>query len=231
VSDDVAVEHLQTADIDLIGRMPWSSNTTFLANLDCDPALQAVYKPGKGERPLWDFPDGLYKREIAAFELSSELSWGIVPPTVERDGPFGPGSLQLFIPTDFEQHYFTIKDDPDHRRTLQRICAFDYVANSTDRKSGHCLLGEDGEIHAIDNGLSFHVEFKLRTVIWDFGGEDLPPDLCVDLEALLDAGAPALDELLSATEVAAVLDRTRSLLHAGCFPIDPTGRAWPWPVV
>jgi hypothetical protein len=232
VSDEVAVEQLAAAEIEVVGRMPWSSNTTFLVNLDTpDIPLQAVYKPGRGERPLWDFPDGIYKREVAAYQLSCQLGWQIVPPTVERDGPYGPGSLQLFVPTDFEEHYFTIKDDPRHLAALRQICAFDFVANSTDRKGGHCLLGEDGRVYAIDNGLSFHTEFKLRTVIWDFGGEALPADIVADLCGLLDGVAPDLDALLRPDESEAILNRTQALIHDGCFPVDHTGRRWPWPVV
>jgi len=212
--------------------MPWSSNTTFLVDLPGqDIPLQAVYKPGRGERPLWDFPDGIYQREVAAYLLSAQLGWEIVPPTVLRDGPYGPGSLQLFVPTDFEDHYFTIREAPEHRHALQRICAFDVVANSTDRKGGHCLLGEDGRVYAIDNGLSFHAEFKLRTVIWDFGGETLPADILADLCDLLDGAAPDLDELLEGGETEALLDRTQALVHDGSFPVDPSGRRWPWPVV
>ena len=222
---------LATAPLDVVGRMPWSTNTTFLVNLEGETPLQAVYKPGRGERPLWDFPDGIWKREIAAYLLSEQLGWEIVPPTVERDGPYGPGSLQLFVPTDFEEHYFTMKDDAAHLPALRRICAFDFVANSTDRKSGHCLLGEDGKIHAIDNGLSFHTEFKLRTVIWDFGGESIPQEIIADLCGLLDGIDPELEQLLSPPENEALVDRTRALIHDGHFPIDHTGRRWPWPVV
>lgn len=232
ISDEAALDELRTAELDVVGRMPWSSNATFLVELRGDVAdLQAVYKPGRGERPLWDFPDGLYRREVAAYELSAQLGWGIVPPTVEREGPLGPGSLQLFIPTDFEQHYFTIREDPTHTAALQRICAFDFVANSTDRKGGHCLLGEDGHIYAIDNGLSFHTEFKLRTVIWDFGGLIIPGEIAADLCDLLDGLDPALEELLTPSEVEALLGRARSFVQGGQFPIDPTGRRWPWPVV
>ncbi|HZO43302.1 MAG TPA: hypothetical protein VFE97_29060, partial [Methylomirabilota bacterium] len=125
--------------------MPWSSNATFLAELALEGATTlAVYKPERGERPLWDFPRGLYKRELAAWHLSQAFGWGLVPLTIERDGPYGEGSFQLFIAADFEQHYFTLRENPEHRAQLQRICLFDLVANNADRKSGHCLLGPDG---------------------------------------------------------------------------------------
>ncbi len=230
-----AVELLLQGEIEILGRMPWSSNGTFLVDIvgpDGAEPIQGIYKPGRGERPLWDFPDGLYSREVAAFALSEHLGWNLVPPTVLRDGPLGEGSLQLFIPADFEQHYFTLQDDPAHRHTFQRLCAFDIVANNTDRKSGHCLLGEDGQIWAIDNGLAFHAEFKLRTVIWEFGDEDIPADIAEDLQTLLDNDlAPSLVALLNPFEREALRARARSLLLNGVYPIDPTGRRHPWPLV
>src|SRR3954468_13264955 len=171
---------LRETELAVQGRMPWSSNATFLVDL-CGTDEHAVYKPFRGERPLWDFPAGLGKREVAAWELSEALGWGLVPPTILRDGPLGPGSVQWFVDADFEQHYFTLLEDEQHHATLRAICAFDIVANNTDRKSGHCLLGEDGRIYAIDNGLAFHEEFKVRTVIWDFGGEPVPEPLLDDL--------------------------------------------------
>ncbi len=214
--------------------MPWSSNATFLVDLvvgDASPA-QAIYKPATGERQLWDFPDGLFVREAAAFALSQTLGWDLVPPTIVRDGPMGEGSLQLFVPSDFEQHYFTLQGDASHTLSFQRICVFDVVSNNTDRKSGHCLLGDDGRIWAIDNGLAFHHEFKLRTVLWDYAGEELPADIIEDLRALVDTGLPdAVTDVLSVFEIDALWARTRGLLLDGTFPIDPTGRRYPWPLV
>ena len=230
-----ALELLATAELDILGRMPWSSNATFLADLHdggSEPRAQAVYKPARGERPLWDFPSGLYRREVAAFVLADHLGWDLVPPTVERDGPLGPGSLQLFVPARFDEHYFTIRDEPRFQETFQRLCAFDVVANNTDRKSGHCLLGEDDRIWAIDNGLSFHAQFKLRTVIWEFGGDPLPGSIVDDLGRLLDDGLPdALAGLLDPFERDAVLARTRALVASGRFPIDDSGHRYPWPLV
>ena len=136
-----------------------------------------MYKPQRGERPLWDFPRGLDRREVAAYRLSETLGFGLVPPTLAREGPYGPGSIQLFVDAEFEEHYFTLRERPEHRAALARLCAFDLVANNADRKSGHCLLGRDGRLYAIDNGLCFHVEPKLRTVVWDFSGEPIPGEI------------------------------------------------------
>ncbi len=234
-----AIARLCADDVELVGRMPWSSNATFLVELHppgTDPAapgLKAVYKPERGERPLWDFPPGLYKREVAAYLLAEDLGWHLVPPTVVRaDAPLGVGSLQLFIDADFSAHYFTLLEDEATHPQLQRICAFDLLVNNTDRKSGHCLIDGDGTIWGIDNGLSFAVEFKVRTVIWDFADEPVPTALLDDVSALLDRGLPAgLDELLDPNECDAIKARARALVADGCFPVDPTGRRYPWPLV
>jgi uncharacterized repeat protein (TIGR03843 family) len=227
-------EALRCGEVEVLGRMPWSSNLTFLCEVDDGgDGVRAVYKPRRGERPLWDFPSGLDHREVAAYELSEALGWGIVPVTVLRDdGPLGPGSMQQFVPADFEQHYFTLYEDDVHHPALRRICAFDLVGNNTDRKSGHCLLGLDGRIWAIDNGLMFHHEPKLRTVIWEFGGELVPPDLLDDLCRLCADGLPEpLAELLDPFERDAVLARAGHLVATESFPIDETGRRYPWPLV
>ncbi|MGI9605425.1 MAG: SCO1664 family protein [Acidimicrobiales bacterium] len=231
---DAALDLLRHAEVEILGRMPYSSNGTFLVDLcdDGDVPAQAIYKPAKGERPLWDFPDGLYTREVAAFRLSEQLGWGHVPPTVVRIGPYGIGSLQLFVPADFEEHYFTLLDDESRHEALREICAFDFVANNTDRKGGHVLAGTDGDLWAIDNGLSFHIEFKLRTVIWDFAGEELPEQVKSGLVSLLDDGlTDELAELLDPLEQDAVRARASTLLGARHFPHDSTGRRYPWPMV
>lgn len=235
---------LAEGDVELLGRMPWSSNATFLAKV-CgtrggdDRAGEsgehlAIYKPGKGERHLWDFPGGLYKREVAAYVLSEALGWRLVPPTVLREGPLGEGSLQLFVEHDPNEHYFPLVEEGREEllEQFRRLCAFDVVCNNTDRKSGHCLLDPDDHIWAIDNGLAFHAEFKLRTVIWDFAGDELPPDVDAGLESLLETGLPAaLDDLLDPFERDAIRTRARALRLEGCFPVDTTGRRWPWPMV
>ncbi len=213
--------------------MPWSTNAIFLCEVRLgDATALAVYKPERGERPLWDFPPGLYKREVAAYELSQALGWALVPPTVRREGPFGDGSLQLYVPADVEQHYFTLREDPAHRDRLERICVFDLVANNADRKSGHCLLGEDGVIYAIDNALAFHAEPKLRTVIWEFGGEPIPGELLRDVQRFLGARPPKpLRELLDPAEQQALLARAAGVVEHGHFPVDTTGHRYPWPLV
>jgi uncharacterized repeat protein (TIGR03843 family) len=227
------VDVLTRGELTVKGRLPWSSNATLLveATLDGASAL-GVYKPERGERPLWDFPSGLYRRELAAWYLSEALGWGLVPLTIERDGPYGEGSVQLFIAADFEQHYFTMREDDKHHDRLRRICVFDLITNNADRKSGHCLLGEDGTIYAIDNGLCFHVDPKLRTVIWDFADEPLPAELRDDLKRLVATPLPAaLRELIAPDECAVLLKRARALLKIGRFPSDTIGRGYPWPLV
>jgi uncharacterized repeat protein (TIGR03843 family) len=192
-----------------------------------------VYKPHRGERPLWDFPGGLYRREVAAYELSRALGWDIVPETVLRtDAPLGVGSLQRFVAAEFSEHYFTLVEEPRHLDALRVIAAFDLLLNNADRKSGHCLLGEDGAIWAIDNGLCFHVEPKLRTVIWDFGEEPVPPALLKDLERLVARPLPApLAELLAPAECQALVKRARALVKSAQFPVDTGGHRYPWPLV
>ena len=213
--------------------MPWSSNGTFLVEITGDDGcMLGVYKPGRGERPLWDFPRGLYRREAAAWVLSEQLGWGLVPETIVRDGPLGEGSVQRFVEADFEQHYFTLYDDPARHDELRRICAFDLLANNTDRKSGHCLLGHDGRIWAIDNGLCFHPDPKIRTVIWEFGGEPVPGALLDDVARVVGELPGGLVPLLDDEEVDGVRRRGEYLLRRRRFPeADPTGRAYPWPLV
>jgi uncharacterized repeat protein (TIGR03843 family) len=232
-ADEPVAQLLRAGELELIGRMPWSSNGTYLCEVRCGPdEHRAIYKPRRGERPLWDFPSGLDQREVAAYELSRALGWDLVPVTIRRDGPLGLGSLQAFVDADFEQHYFTLYEDEAHHPALRRMCAFDFVGNNTDRKSGHCLLGLDGRIRGIDHGLMFHQEFKLRTVIWEFGGEAIDPALLADLSRLVDDGLPDdLAMLLDVFERDALLARARALIDAGHFPIDGTGRRYPWPLV
>jgi uncharacterized repeat protein (TIGR03843 family) len=229
-----SIEHvLRHGEVEVLGRMPWSSNATYLVDVRCgEDVARAIYKPRHGERPLWDFPTGLDQREVAAYELSAALGWDLVPFTLLREGPLGRGSLQRFVEADFEQHYFTLYEDQRNHHALQRMCAFDFVGNNTDRKSGHCLAGLDGHIWGIDHGLMFHHEFKLRTVIWEFGGEAIPDDVLADLDELVSAGMP--DELaahLDPFERDALLARAGALRRAERFPIDETGRRYPWPLV
>ena len=233
--DAGVLELLRRGAVELLGRIAWSSNATFLAEVTLDGdsgphTLQAVYKPLRGERPLHDFPAGIYRREIAAFELAAALGWDLVPETVLIDGPLGEGSLQRFVEVDYEDHYFTMheEDDPDLARQLRRICCFDLLANNTDRKSGHCLLDLDRHVWAIDNALSFHAEFKLRTVIWDFSGERIDAGLLDDVAALLDNGLPAsLHDLLDPFERDALLDPGARHPGGGDLPPRPDGSPLP----
>jgi uncharacterized repeat protein (TIGR03843 family) len=224
---------LAHGEIEVQGRLPYSSNGTYLVQVHSGPlSTGAVYKPLAGERPLWDFPPGLHRREVAAFELAVALGMPIIPPTVLRDGPLGEGSVQLFIDADFEQHYFTLVEDEQHHDQLRQICVFDLVANSTDRKSGHCLLARDGRIWGIDNGLCFAREFKLRTVIWDFAGEPIPAAwddrLC---QVAAGSAGGRLRGLLAPAEIDAVARRAGWLAEQPEFPHDDTGHRWPWPLV
>ena len=229
---------LRDGDVDVLGRMPWSSNATFLVNLsNGDGEMLAIYKPQRGERPLWDFPRGsLCHREVAAFEVSEALGWDIVPDTAFRDGPAGVGMMQRFVEHDPEEHYFTLLEE--HVDAFRRMAAFDVVINNTDRKGGHCLRAlETGRIFGIDHGVSFHAQSKLRTVIWDFGGESIPADVCRDLHRLaeqLRAGAvgESLANALDRFELDALRARTERLLATGSLPqADDDYHCYPWPMI
>ena len=228
---------LSHGEITVDGRMPWSSNATFLCTLRLDDEVcQAIYKPARGERPLWDFPSGLYRREIAAYELSEALGWDLVPPTIEREGPHGVGSWQLFINADFEQHHFTIYEKRlDLHDRLRAMCAFDLLANNTDRKSGHVLIGAEGQwqdaIVGIDHGVCFHEEWKLRTVIWEFAFEPFSDLIGAGIQAIANKVPETLLPLLDGTEVDALRDRAQHFATVGQFPSDPTGRRYPWPLI
>jgi uncharacterized repeat protein (TIGR03843 family) len=228
------LEHLGTGEVTVEGRMPWSSNGTFLVTVAAGGhEVQAVYKPVRGERPLWDFPPGLCRRETAAYRLSEAMGLGVVPPTILRaDAPLGEGSLQLFVPADFEQHYFTLHETrEDLHPAMQDICVFDILANNTDRKSGHVLLGLDGRLWAIDNGLCFAEEFKLRTVIWEFGGDPLPERLTEAVARIAERVPLDVACLLTDAEAEAIQTRAQSVLARPVFPVDRSGRRYPWPLV
>jgi uncharacterized repeat protein (TIGR03843 family) len=227
------VHALEHGDITIIGRMPHSSNATFLVAVQCDEtSFQAIYKPLRGERPLWDFEPGLHRREIAAYMLSQAMGINMVPPTVLREGPLGEGSLQHFIDADVEQHYFTIFEQrEDLHDQLRAMCVFDIVANNTDRKAGHCLLGLDDKVWGIDHGVCFAADFKLRTVIWEFGGEPLPDHLRAAIEPLIETIPLNIATLLSSDEVSALQERVQWLCEGGAFPIDRSGSRYPWPLV
>ena len=225
---------LTEGTIGLLGRIVSGSNATFLAEVTCgDDSAWAVYKPEAGERPLSDFDAGLHRRERAAYLLNEALGWALVPPTVVRsDAPLGVGSLQWFIEGDQQEHYFTLfADAPETHAVLAQIALFDYVANNTDRKSGHVLRGSDGHVWGIDHGLCFSAAFKLRTVIWDFAGDPVPDDLLADIAPLASDVPEELGALLDDAETAALQRRVRRMLLEGVLPVDHTGMRWPWPLV
>ncbi len=224
---------LLRGEIEVKGRMPWSSNGTFLVQVCLEEEeTAAIYKPHRGERPLWDYPSGLYRREAAVYLVSEHLGWGLVPETVVRDdGPFGPGSLQRFVPAHFEEHYFTMLERPELHDALRTICLFDLLVNNGDRKSGHCLHGEDGRIWAIDHGLCLHEEPKLRTVIWDFAGQPVPPERLDDVGRLAGSAPADLATLLEPEEIDALRARAAVVLRRPVFPVVTSGRAYPWPLV
>jgi hypothetical protein len=225
-------------DLEVLGLLHGSSNYTFLARLEPHPpaGLLAVYKPARGESPLWDFEAGtLYQREVAAYELSKVLGWPRIPPTVVRpQGPHGVGAVQLFIDAD-RRHF--LEEQSTRRKTWLQVALFDVLVNNADRKSGHCLFDAKDDVWVIDHGLTFHVDQKLRTVIWDFSGDPLPQALCGDVErALVDVEkgrlAETLGGLLSPTEVRVLKRRLRGVLDASWRFPEPTS-AWsvPWPPI
>ena len=239
LSGDQVAEVLARGTLDVVGRLRYSSNGALLVTARVDGVeVPAVYKPQRGERPLWDFPDGtLSHREVAAYEVSHALGWGVVPVTVLRpDGPLGEGALQRFVDHDPEEHYFTLL--ADHEDRFRRFAAFDVVVNNADRKAGHCLHDlVNGVIVGIDHGLTFHRVWKLRTVIWDFGGQRVPAtlvdDLCrVSVETLDGQLADRLDGLLAPQELAALSVRAEDLARHGRFPDpEPGYHSVPWPLV
>ncbi|HVF54210.1 MAG TPA: SCO1664 family protein [Actinomycetota bacterium] len=233
-----AASILRTGDVDVLGRLPFSSNYTFLARVrTSDEEILAVYKPTRGERPLWDFPHGtLAAREVAAYLVSEAAGWHIVPPTIVRDdAPLGSGSLQLFVEHDPDRHYFVLMDERSD--DLRAFAAFDVVVNNADRKAGHVLEDATRRLWGVDHGLTFHADPKLRTVIWAYAGEPLGASLRKRLEelgaALADDGELTTDlaALLSPEEAAATLGRVESLLVEDRFPAPGTDRPLPWPLI
>jgi uncharacterized repeat protein (TIGR03843 family) len=237
---DQILNLLKTAEIDLEGEFVHGYNYTFLVKVkpESREPFFAVYKPQQGEQPLWDFPaNTLAHREAAAFLVSQALGWDLVPPTVYReDGPFGPGSLQLYIEHDPNHHYFNFRDD--EFQTLRPVVLFDLMINNADRKGGHMIFDENGHLWLIDHGLCFNVDEKLRTVIWDFAGEPIPEDLCAALKAFRQKLVPpsalleTLREHLAPDELEALIARTENLLPCKHFPYPPQNRrAYPFPPV
>lgn len=233
------LEALAKGTLELEGAMPYSSNYTLLTRVEHeDLRLLGIYKPRRGERPLWDFPKGtLYRREAAAYVVSESLGFDLVPPTVVRNGPYGVGALQLFIANDEDAHLFTMLKEGGYETRMRQLCAFDHVINNADRKSGHGLKALDGRLWAIDHGICFHFEPKLRTVLWDFVGEPLGSELLAALCKLRtsletqDAAAQLLAELLEKAELRALRRRLERLIESGVFPAPGPGPNVPWPPV
>jgi len=232
---------LSSATVTDGARIPYASNYVFLLELQHDDAPSlgyAVYKPGKGENPLWDFPPNLYRREVAAYRLSVALGWNLIPPTIEReDGmEYGVGSLQAYIPTDYSCTFFELREQ--YADEMRRFALFDWLANNADRKGGHVLKGVGDQLWGIDNGLSFHQDEKLRTVIWDYAGEPIDPELIADVERLIPTlaengeTAMALSGLLSVAEIDVLRRRAERVGEKGRRPNPPQGRrSYPWPLV
>lgn len=231
---------LQEGTLLLEGQFVYGSNTTLMVTAEFeDREIKAVYKPVRGERPLWDFPkETLAKREVAAYLVSEALSWDLVSPTVFRTDEvlMGPGSLQQFIDHDPEYHYFNFKEADKVR--LSEVMLFDHLVNNADRKSGHLLVDADSKLWLIDHGVCFHQEDKLRTVIWDHAGQPIPANLLADLAMLLPSLEPegtlaeAVQPYLLPAEVHALRERGQWLLETGIYPIPPEDRrAYPWPLV
>jgi uncharacterized repeat protein (TIGR03843 family) len=229
---------LQLGKLELKGQFMLGSNYTFLVGLEYQgEECQAVYKPQRGEQPLWDFPESsLAGREVAAYLVSQALRWDFVPLTVLReDGPYGPGSIQQYVPYDPEYNYFSFS--PADRARLRSVALFDLLVNNADRKGSHVLVdSETRHLWLIDHGLCFHVLDKLRTVIWDFAGEFVPSELLTALEGLRSqlsrpAGLRAeLGAHLNPEELIALETRAERLLSLKTFPHPPEDRrAYPWP--
>jgi uncharacterized repeat protein (TIGR03843 family) len=228
---------LQAGELTVTGQFMQSSNTTFLSRVSYqDLEFQAVYKPQKGETPLWDFPEGtLCKREVAAYTLSETLGWDLVPPTVFRQkAPLGSGALQVFVDNDPNQHYFSF--DEKTRQRLKPTVLFDLMINNADRKGGHILLDQDHHLWLIDHGTCFHTEFKLRSVVWEFAGQEIPEPLLSNIQRLkqdLSNKATLKKELLlllSESELLALKTRINILMQLKTFPFqDKNRRTIPWP--
>ena len=238
--EDAALPLLESGEVVGGHRMPWGSNYTFLVWIDAGPKryFRAIYKPRDGERPLWDFPVGtLYRRERAAFLLSRLLGWPNIPLTLVRDGPYGVGMFQRYVESDPDETYFDMVRRGETHEDLLKIMVFDLIANNADRKAGHCLADADGRVWSIDHGLTFHPSFKLRTVMTEFWGIDIPDGLTRDLANLhraLDGDSPPATDLraqLRGAELKALKKRIRFLLRTPAVPdLDPNYNV-PWPFV
>ena len=231
----MVTERLRTAiecgTYEIKGQFTFGSNYTFLVTVQHEGSdYPAVYKPLRGEQPLWDFPENsLAGREVAAYLVSEHLGFHIVPfTTLREDGPFGAGSLQQFIEYDPEYHYFSFSESD--RQLLKPVVLFDVLCNNADRKGSHVFFEKDThQLYAIDHGICFHEEDKLRTVLWDFSGQKIPGDLLAPLSGIKSL-LPSLEPYLSPRERSALCLRAEAILKRGVFPRQPRDRrAMPWP--
>jgi hypothetical protein len=239
ISFERVLEILEKGEVETEhGSIRWSSNYTFLLTVkQDDTGVMCVYKPRMGERPLWDFPDGtLYLRERASFLTSQRLGWQVVPPTVIREGPRGPGSMQFYVDHDPEYNYFSF--DSSLKSQLARLSLFDCMVNNADRKGGHCLVDSTNHLWGIDQGLTFNVAHKLRTVIWDFAGQNIPALLLKDIQRLCDDLNDTdgtyfcnLQNLLAPQELVAFQRRVERIIKSGRYPKPGPGPNYPWPPV
>jgi hypothetical protein len=236
--DEAALELLAEGSLKIEGRLVAASNATMYCTVRRRGQTAAcVYKPVAGERPLWDFPLGtLAGREVAAYQVSQAAGWHLVPPTVMRDGPFGPGMCQLWIDADANTDLVALARSRDQPK-LRDMAVFDAVVNNADRKIGHLLPVADGRLYGCDHGVCFGEEYKLRTVLWQWRGQKLPGRALTALGRLKDelgggALATALDELLAPAEVAATRARIELLIEHRVHPYPPENwPAVPWPPV
>jgi hypothetical protein len=223
------VSLLEQAEHTRLQPIYYGSNHCFMATLDGGEAgsSYAVYKPARGEYPLYDFPSGtLYRREVGTWLINRALGWNVVPPTVVTRGKYGVGSLQLFIES-YDEGELAIEE-------LRRLVLLDVILNNADRKSEHCLLGEDGKLWGIDHGLTFHVQPKLRTVLWHFAGRPFHEvercaveRLVSDLQRCKTAEVKAARDLVTGAEWRALTERANRLVDSGRFP-DPRYKAVPY---
>lgn len=264
IAEQTVLDILHNGEMAAVERLPYSSNYNLLVRVrsaehNSAQEYSAVYKPRRGENPLWDFTSGtLCQREVAAYLVNTMLGWSLIPPTVLRDGPYGIGSVQLYIEHDDAQHYFTVQEDARYAEAFRQIALFDFITNNADRKSGHCLIDRSGYLWAIDHGICFHEEYKLRTVIWEFGGQPIEAHLLQDMTQFYDVllntptestmplavepydklanndlrFARKLAQLLSLAEQSAMIERTAQLLDKPIYP-EPLSdrRNYPWPPV
>ena len=219
---------VETNELEVIGRLVDASNATLLARIT--PEIQVIYKPIAGERPLWDFPEGsLAGREVAAFYISELGNFGLVPYTTLREGPYGLGAVQIWVETDEEIDVVEVAQQ--ELPNLRSMALFDAIINNTDRKFGHILFVDLEKIYGVDNGVSFHVEDKLRTVLWQWSGAALNANEVEQIKDLLDQlDEKYLTTLISPAEVTALRFRITRLLENRVFPEpSPDWPAVPWP--